>query len=1097
MGYYIGVPYDGSSLDLGNEVPKRLIVRGRANVNIDFYDYPMSLSDGNMYAIGYINDTNYEPSTTDDYCTDDNNYNGTSYWSNIANGSRYWIYSGQLSYPGPWFGSAANHFGDPNDYDRNGVGVHAFTDYNIKQQNTITFNKVSGSGGTSSTTANYGQTLPTITPPTRSSYTFLGYWYGSDPTSLSGQGQYYTENGTGLVTFSGNSDMTLYARWKNTVTYNPTSSSCYCIDANTPADYTNSDQSVTIALSNASCASGETVTITASNGWAVSNYGRTITVPSRTAKGSYNITLTASSTQSTNTSSGYSGETITRTITITVMDGRSTTYGSIYITDMEFESGYLTADPWISELDGEVVPTYFDTIYMVEPKVIPASAFTLTLSNVDDYINKTIWGVQEINYGDGTTQWLCIEGVWGITGGSITFPSLGTTQSYGSVINFDNKLTITFTGAGGATRTINVDDYISPAYDLTESDVIGGKPGAIYRSNNYIDNSDYAAYDYTASITIADGMVATGTTYSTVTASAGHKAFNHYLSGAVDSSYHTVSDGVSWTITSQTYTPVGGSATSTNRFYKDNNTRLRHTTMSSNYGTDYVLITATNGSNSSATGTADYTITNSQPTVTVTLNANGGSGGTGSVQIAQGTAAANYPSITLPTRSGYTFLGFYDTSATSGGTQYYNMNGAGATTFDKTSACTLYARWRNEITYNYNGSNERTVTSTYSTSQSSVTIATASSCASGENMTYPITDGNTEINWSFSSDGKTMYIPAGTNAGSYWVEITVQSPSGTNYTSDGELFYVYLTISPADSPMTITPETSTSNRRKIYNLHDSATGINTFTITPSNAQGTVTYSSSDTSKATVSSSGVVTYVANGDVTITVVDDCSSNSNYNSTTKYCYVQCKADSEGSTRYTNTACTITGTNVSTYGIPSVSIAVGGFTASGGGSVVTCSVTNNTQWYQKWESGYVKNHTGTSSGTARWRITSNGNNRFYYPAGAIDYTLNIGGTNYSVYDSSVANANILHYSMTNNITTDTVTVTAYNIGDSTKSASASASVTNEATLIVTVNDNPILYGDTTSIKTELSYTSGYTNTDVTNSTTFTTSPTGIVNIS
>lgn len=78
-------------------------------------------------------------------------------------------------------------------------------------------------------------------------------------------------------------------------------------------------------------------------------------------------------------------------------------------------------------------------------------------------------------------------------------------------------------------------------------------------------------------------------------------------------------------------------------------------------------------------------------TITVTLNNNGGSGGTGSVNIVYGTATGSYPSISLPTRTGYTFAGYY--TAASGGTQYYNAQGNSVRTFDITANTTWYAHW--------------------------------------------------------------------------------------------------------------------------------------------------------------------------------------------------------------------------------------------------------------------------------------------------------------------------------------------------------------------------------------------------------------------
>ena len=78
-------------------------------------------------------------------------------------------------------------------------------------------------------------------------------------------------------------------------------------------------------------------------------------------------------------------------------------------------------------------------------------------------------------------------------------------------------------------------------------------------------------------------------------------------------------------------------------------------------------------------------------TVTLDKNANDATAGTVSVSA---TYDANMPiPITLPTRSGYTFAGYYDTSAATGGVQYYTVSGASARTWDKAANTTLYARW--------------------------------------------------------------------------------------------------------------------------------------------------------------------------------------------------------------------------------------------------------------------------------------------------------------------------------------------------------------------------------------------------------------------
>ena len=99
--------------------------------------------------------------------------------------------------------------------------------------------------------------------------------------------------------------------------------------------------------------------------------------------------------------------------------------------------------------------------------------------------------------------------------------------------------------------------------------------------------------------------------------------------------------------------------------------------------------------------TADKTslsITASKINYTVTLNKNASdaTAGTASVTATYGDAMPT-ASVTMPTRTGYTFAGYYDTSATTGGTQYYTAAGASARTWNKTSNTTLYARWT-EIT---------------------------------------------------------------------------------------------------------------------------------------------------------------------------------------------------------------------------------------------------------------------------------------------------------------------------------------------------------------------------------------------------------------
>ena len=59
-----------------------------------------------------------------------------------------------------------------------------------KDTYTVTFDSQGGSGGTASVTATYGSAMPSVTPPTRTGYTFKGYY-----DAKSGGNKYYDGDG--------------------------------------------------------------------------------------------------------------------------------------------------------------------------------------------------------------------------------------------------------------------------------------------------------------------------------------------------------------------------------------------------------------------------------------------------------------------------------------------------------------------------------------------------------------------------------------------------------------------------------------------------------------------------------------------------------------------------------------------------------------------------------------------------------------------------------------------------------------------------------------------------------------------------------------
>jgi hypothetical protein len=131
-------------------------------------------------------------------------------------------------------------------------------------------------------------------------------------------------------------------------------------------------------------------------------------------------------------------------------------------------------------------------------------------------------------------------------------------------------------------------------------------------------------------------------------------------------------------------------------------------------------------------------------------------------------------------------------------------------------------------------------------------------------------------------------------------------------------------------------------------------------------------------------------------------------------------------------NTSSTSTST---TYGTPTVSIGSGIY-ADGGSATVTCSVTNTQTTTTSYTSGSSTSSDSSVAGTARWRITSNGNSAF--TASGTSSSLSGVGT---VYNSG---GTITHSDMRNNARTDTVVVTAYNVGSTSKTATAQDVTTN-----------------------------------------------------
>ena len=92
----------------------------------------------------------------------------------------------------------------------------------------------------------------------------------------------------------------------------------------------------------------------------------------------------------------------------------------------------------------------------------------------------------------------------------------------------------------------------------------------------------------------------------------------------------------------------------------------------------------------------------------VALDANGGQGG--SSYINNASSQSVLPNVTVPTKTDYNFLGYYD--ALTDGTQYIDSSGTGVKTWDKANNFTLYAHWTSVHAYNYVAEVPATIVST-------------------------------------------------------------------------------------------------------------------------------------------------------------------------------------------------------------------------------------------------------------------------------------------------------------------------------------------------------------------------------------------------
>lgn len=188
--------------------------------------------------------------------------------------------------------------------------------------------------------------------------------------------------------------------------------------------------------------------------------------------------------------------------------------------------------------------------------------------------------------------------------------------------------------------------------------------------------------------------------------------------------------------------------------------------------------------------------------------------------------------------------------------------------------------------------------------------------------------------------------------------------------------------------------------------------------------GTVTYSK--TSEITVSSLGTTVKARTkvGQVTVTYTGEGGATAN-----KTVDIYQAENKVTNSNYNP--------RITAYGTPTISIG-SGLTAAGGSASVSASVTNTETYNTLYSSDATgPNQTRSVGGSLSISMTANGNSRF-----------------------TLSENTIIHSSMGTNETTDTITIKAVNDEDSSKSATASKSITNSKT-VKSTSGGIYTYGD------------------------------------
>ena len=529
---------------------------------------------------------------------------------------------------------------------------------------TVTFNANGGSCDTSSKSVTYGSTYGTLSTPTRTGYSFAG-WY----TSASG-GSRVTSSTTVSIT----SNQTLYAHWTAntyTATFNANGGSC-----------SKSSKSVTYGSIYGTLPT-PTRTGYSFAGWYTSASGGSHVTSNTTVSLTSNQTLYAHWTADTYTATFNANGGTCSTSSKSVIYGG--TYGTLPTptrTGYTFGGWYTSASGGSQVTSSTTVNKDYDhTLYAHWTQDEPSS-YTVSFNANGGSCSTSS---KSVTYGStyGTLPTPTRTGY--SFSGWYTSASGGSQVTSSTTVNkdYDHTLYAHWTQDEPSSYTVSFNANGGSCSTSSKSVTYGSTYGTLPTPTR-------TGYSFTGWYTSASGGTQV-TSSTTVSLTSNQTLYAHWMQNV---SAYTI-----------TFNANGGSCS----------TASKSVTYGSTYGTlptptrtGYSFVgwyTSASGGNQ-VTSSTTVSLTSNQtlyahwmqnaPTYTITFNANGGSCSTMSKTVTYG---STYGTLPTPTRTGYSFVAWY-TSASSG------SQVTSSTTVNINNNQTLYAHWRAQtytLSFNSNG----------------------------------------------------------------------------------------------------------------------------------------------------------------------------------------------------------------------------------------------------------------------------------------------------------------------------------------------------------------------------------------------------------